>query len=110
MIPKGCDLCGVKHAPHDGELELDLFAGQPWRGRSPRGLTRVRIALFFRQEPPSHAVYLDPAQLDFWRRRSKATPSKKAPSKQLGAPSLLPLKCRSRKSRDRQQEFYLEED
>ena len=102
--PKGCDLCGVKHAPHDGELELDLFAGEPWRGRSPRGLTRVRISLFLRREPPSHEVYLDPAQLDFWRRGSKATTKKNAPGKQPGAPSLLPLRNRSR--RDRSRKFY----
>ncbi len=85
--------------PRDGEqLRLDLFAGEPWDGRTPRGLTRVQILLFSRQEPPSHGVYLDPAQLDFWLRSSKATKRKKAPAKQAGASSLLPLK-KGRRSR-----------
>ncbi len=79
------------------QFELDLFPGVPWGGRSPRGLTRVKISLFLRQEPPSHGVYPDPAQLDFWRRGSKAT-KRKRPPPTAGASTLLPLK-KGRKSR-----------
>jgi len=81
----------VKVSRVGDQLELDLFPREPWGGRSPRALTKAFIPLFLRREPASHAVYLDPAQLDFWRRGSKATKRKKAPAKQAGAPSLLPL-------------------
>ncbi len=83
----------------DGDqLELDLFPGVPWQGHAPRALTRVKSGLFLRQEPPSHGVYLDPAQLDFWRGRSKAT-MKKRPPREEGASLLLPLKSRGFVSR-----------
>jgi len=82
-----------EYTPRVGEqYVLDLFKGVPWDGRSPRVLTRGRSALFLRREPPSHAVYVDPEQLDFWRRRSQATQRKKPPPT-VGAPSLLPLKA-----------------
>ena len=79
----------------DGDqFELDLFPGVPWGGRSPRGLTRVQISLFLRQEPPPHAVpEVDPRQLELWRDKGKGRGKKRqelvfAP----GAPSLLPLR------------------
>jgi len=37
------------------QLELDLFPGEPWNGRSPRGLTRVGLGLFLRREPQKDA-------------------------------------------------------
>ena len=74
------------------QFELDLFPGVPWGGCSPRALTRVQISLSLRQEPPSHEVYLDSAQLDFWPGGSRATKRKKAMGKQPSAPLLLPLK------------------
>ncbi len=77
---------------NSGQLELDLFPGVPWNGRSPRGLTKVKIGLYLRREPGGHEVYLDPAQLDFFRGRSKATMNKR-PRQTAGASLLLPLKA-----------------
>ncbi len=81
------------------QLELDLFPGVPWGGRSPRGLTRVKYSLFLRQKPPGHEVYVDPSQLEMWPVSVQATKRKKAPIGSAdGAPSLLPLK-KGRRSR-----------
>ena len=83
-------------APRDGDQwRLDLFKGEPWDGRSPRGLTRVQISLSLKRELPGHEVYVDPAQLDFFRRQSEATKRKRLPQA-VGASSLLPLKARRR--------------
>ncbi len=74
------------------QMELDLFRGQPWAGRSPRGLTRVALGLIFKAEPlKPRGVASDfelerLGQLQFW------PPSGKAPWIYQGAPSLLPLK------------------
>ncbi len=58
----------ARDLPHDGDpaqLELNLFPGEPWGGRSPRALTKGSNALFLRPEPPSHEVgYADPDQLE----------------------------------------------
>jgi len=90
----------IRVLPHDGDqLRLDLFKGEPWDGRAPRGLTRVQISLSLRREPLSHAVETDPLQLDFWRRHSKATKRKRL-EEAPRAPSLLPLKSRRIRRRD----------
>ncbi len=53
--------------PRDGEQYcLRLFEGVPWEGRSPRGLTRGRFALFSSQSAPPHEVFFDREQLEFW--------------------------------------------
>ena len=72
------------------QLELDLFPGEPWNGRSPRGLTKVQIGLFLGPEPPGHEVYLDPEQLSlFDTSQGGHTEKRRRPA--VGAPSLLPL-------------------
>ncbi len=58
--------------------QLDLWESElvalPWRGQSPRALTRCRKALFSRQEPPkSVSEFVDIDQLELW------PPAKKAP-------------------------------
>jgi len=101
----------MRHPPHPrvgDQFELDLFPGVPWDGRSPRGLTRVRISLFLRRKPPGHEVYVDPAQLLLWPGGSKAAKRKKAPRKQWGAPPLLPLKLGREDPRSRRVHFYEE--
>ena len=73
------------------QFELDLFPGVPWGGRSPRGLTRVGSGLFLRPEPPSHAVYVDAAQLELWPSPVRP-PRGKRPRQAAGASLLLPSK------------------
>ncbi len=48
------------------QLELDLFAGVPWRGRSPRALTRAFYSLSLQPELLGHEVFFDPEQLELW--------------------------------------------
>jgi len=74
------------------QLELDLFPGEPWGGRSPRGLTKVGKGLFLRPEPPGHEGNTDILQLSLWP--VKAGHSGRGPQAAPGAPSLLPLKPR----------------
>jgi len=81
------------------QLEMDLFPGEPWGGRSPRGLTRVGLGLFSKRERQGHEVEKDPAQLDAWGLPTKATQRKRAPEQSSGAPPLLPLKGRVRRPR-----------
>ncbi len=85
--------------PSDGEqLRLDLFAGKPWDGRDPRGLTRIQIELSLRREPGGREVEVDPLQLEMWPVSVKAAmrePRRPA----VGAPLLLPLGPFSKKSR-----------
>ena len=68
--------------------QYDLFvdvARVPWGGRSPRSLTRARIALFLRREPQKdERFFVDVNQIDLFRRRQK-----KAPLGTRGAPLLL---------------------
>ncbi len=86
-------------APHGvgDQFELLLFPGVPWQGRSPRSLTRVRTALFLRQEPPGHVVSRDPMQLEMWPVSGRPH-GKKAPERRSGAPLLLDVK-RTRRGR-----------
>jgi len=69
------------------QLELDLFPGEPWNGRSPRGLTRVGLGLIFTALADGARVTSeDAAQLDLfprWRERLKF--------QSRTAPTLLPL-------------------
>ena len=70
--------------------QLELWEAEinalPWRGRSPRGLTRVANALFLRREPQKDDRFvIDPDQLDLW------LPAKKAPREYRGAPLLLEI-------------------
>jgi len=71
--------------------QLDLWEGEvarlPWRGRSPRDLTRVQIALFLRREPQKNErFFVDPEQLELF-----PVAKKKAPRKYRGAPLLQAL-------------------
>jgi len=54
--------------PPDGDqLELGLFSEEPWRGLSPRVLTRGHLGLIFKTRGVKDACdFLDPDQLDFW--------------------------------------------
>jgi len=69
-------------------MQYDLFedvVALPWHGRSPRSLTRAAIALFLRREPQKdERFFVDPDQIDMFRRRQK-----KAPRKYRGAPLLV---------------------
>jgi len=74
----------------EAQLELDLFPGEPWNGRSPRVLTRVGLGLIFTARADGARVILDPRQLElFPRRRQRKAYRRPAPSRT--APSLLPL-------------------
>ena len=76
---------------HGDQLEMDLFPGVPWAGRSPRALTRHRMAFIFKAEAAeSHEVpFLDPEQYDLFR--SRAATQREGPGWLTGAPSLFPL-------------------
>ena len=68
---------------NSSQLELDLFPGQPWRGCSPRALTRGRLGVIFKaQDVKSVSDFVDPAQLSF------AFIETGAPWKYQGAPLL----------------------
>jgi len=71
------------------QLELGLWPGEPWNGRSPRVLTRGHLALIFNaRAAEARAFFYDPFQLPLW------PTEKRAPRRRLGAPSastLLPL-------------------
>jgi len=70
-------------------MQYDLFlevAVLPWGGRSPRDLTKARISLFLRREPQKdERFFVDPDQIDMFRRRQKKSPQ------YGGSPTLLPL-------------------
>ncbi len=86
----------------DGEqLEFRLFDSEPWDGRSPRALTKARKALFLRQKPPSHEVFFDPEQLEFWP-ETLATQKDAPPVRYGGAPLLVDV------ARGRRPRFLLE--
>jgi len=70
--------------------QLDLWESElavlPWRGQSPRGLTRIAKALFLRREPQKDdRFFVDPDQYDLFRAAKKRPPSYR------GAPLLVPL-------------------
>ena len=78
----------------DGDqFVLDLFPREPWGGMSPRGLTRGRILLSSRREPPGREVETDPLQLALWPSPVRPLRSKQ-PRQAAGASLLLPLKAR----------------
>ncbi len=87
--------------PSDGEvvqeqLELGLFRGEPWEGRSPRGLTRGHLGVILKPEAAkSTSAIRDPLQVNLFERRlaqGKGVEGRRpeAPC----APTLLPLKPR----------------
>jgi len=58
----------------------------PWDGRSPRSLTRARLALFLRREPQKdERFFVDPCQRDLFRAAIQGPP------RYGGAPLLLPF-------------------
>ncbi len=74
------------------QLTLRLFEGEPWDGRSPRGLTRGHLGVIFnpRGEKEHERIRADLNQL--WLGLPKEHPEKRAhwaPS--VGAPLLIPL-------------------
>jgi len=75
-------------------MQLDLWereiAAQPWRGESPRGLTRGSKALFLRREPQKGDRFaVDPNQYDLFL---AAIPGR---HRYGGAPLLIPLEVMS---------------
>ena len=74
--------------------QLDLWEAElvklPWRGQSPRVLTRASKALFFRREPrKDDRFFVDPNQYDLFRAAIPGRPQ------YGGAPTLQPLPRRS---------------
>ena len=68
------------------QLELGLFPGEPWSGKSPRALTRGRLGLIFRARADRARVMRpDPLQLELFPRRRQRL------NLVGGAPTLLPL-------------------
>ena len=70
--------------------QLDLWevevSQMPWRGVSPRELTRSRKALFLRREPQKHErFFVDPDQGDLF------VGGRKEPRHYAGASLLLPF-------------------
>ncbi len=70
--------------------QLDLWEGEldalPWRGKSPRGLTRGRKLLFFRREPQkSERFFVDPEQYELF----PAAKRRPLGETHLGAPLLI---------------------
>ncbi len=78
-------------APHDGaQLDLGLYAGEPWGGRSPRGLTRVALGLILNPEVlRERERFFDPAQLELWP--AGTAYESEGPPVYRGAPLLLEL-------------------
>ncbi len=74
--------------PHDGDqLELQLFEGVPWAGRSPRALTRAGSGFILKPEAAEAVTFLlDPDQLEFFPRDCRSR--ERGPS-YAGAPLLL---------------------
>jgi len=76
------------------QLELGLgLVDLPWGGQSPRSLTRSAKALFLKRERQKEdRFFVDPDQMDLFRA------AKAVPPEYQGAPSLLPLPARDRRS------------
>ncbi len=88
------------------QLNLDLFPGEPWNGRSPRALTRVGSGLFLRPEPPKATrCMVDPGQLEMWPSQGPHRKRSVGRVVSAGAPSLLPLKG-PRRGRSRKNLFW----
>ena len=69
------------------QLELALFTGEPWEGKSPRALTKVALGLIFK---PGGAKKRE--RFAFDDRQIEMFPEAiKEPRQYGGAPSLLPL-------------------
>jgi len=67
------------------DLWEDEVAAQPWRGQSPRALTRGSKALFLRRKPQkADRFFVDPDQYDLFAAAEKLLHYR-------GAPPLLPL-------------------
>jgi len=71
-------------------VQLDLFEDEvavlPWRGQSPRVLTRGAKLLFLRRKPQKdERFFVGPDQLDLFHAAIRG------PHVYSGAPSLLPL-------------------
>jgi len=69
--------------------QLDLFEGEvarlPWRGQSPRVLTRGHFALFSRREPQKDdSFFVDPCQYDLFLAAIRGR------RQYGGAPTLIP--------------------
>jgi len=68
------------------DLWEDEVAAMPWRGQSPRGLTRAAKALFLSHKAQKdERFFVDPEQMDLFRA------AKKRPPQYGGAPLLVPL-------------------
>ncbi len=68
------------------QLELELWQGEPWEGRSPRVLTKGFIPLFLRRKPQKdERFFVDPCQMDLFHA------AKTGPPPSVGAPLLIPL-------------------
>ena len=70
--------------------QLDLWEEElealPWRGQSPRALTRASKALFLeRERQKDDRFFSDPCQTDLFQE------AKRGLRRYAGAPSLLPL-------------------
>ena len=73
--------------------QLDLFEAElsrlPWRGQSPRALTKIGLGLFSRREPQKDdSFFIDPDQLELF-------PAAITRRGSLPAPLLLPLPPRA---------------
>jgi len=78
-----------KALPRDGDqLRLDLFAGEPWDGRSPRVLTRGHLGIIFKARAAKSTGATDFCeQLELWPK-----PAEERPFIYEGAPLLQPLR------------------
>ena len=86
-----CHSNPMNHPPDQRQLELDLFPGEPWGGRSPRVLTKGYSPLFLRQKPPKAMRLVEVGdQLELWPVEGPGR--NKSPHRlSVGAPSLLEL-------------------
>ena len=74
------------------QLELGLFAGVPWEGRSPRVLTRGSMGLILKPEAAkARATFVDPDQIEMFPRRKAPRRYNPPVGRSSGAFSLLLL-------------------
>ncbi len=73
------------------QLELELFVNEPWKGRSPRALTRGHLGIILKpQGVRARVLFCDREQLELFPlvgRSARITRRAASPS----APTLLPL-------------------